>query len=88
MTENDFNDIVVSSGNEEQIKNFLRQNYDPMKPIRIERNRLLSMCDWTQATDAPLTEEKRQEWAVYRQKLRDLPSQFDSPEIVEWPLKP
>ena len=40
--------------------------------IRSVRNLLLIKSDWTQFTDSPLTEEKKTEWKVYRQTLRDL----------------
>ena len=42
--------------------------------IRSERSRLLTFSDWTQFSDSPLTDAKKQEWATYRQALRDLPS--------------
>lgn len=42
--------------------------------FRQVRNEKLLKCDWTQATDSPLTESKKTEWATYRQALRDLPS--------------
>mgnify|MGYP003117782335 CR=1 FL=1 len=42
--------------------------------IRAERNAYLNGCDWTQGADSPLTDEKKAEWAVYRQELRDFPA--------------
>jgi hypothetical protein len=59
--------------------------------IRRRRSFDLAASDWTQTADAPLTAEKKAEWANYRQALRDLPSQyltltFDT-EII-WPTKP
>lgn len=38
------------------------------------RARMLSESDWTQLPDCPLTPEKKEEWKVWRQKLRDIPS--------------
>tara|TARA_R100001129_G_C5254113_1_gene229223 strand:- start:54 stop:272 length:219 start_codon:yes stop_codon:yes gene_type:complete len=60
------------------------------------RNIKLKKCDWTQATDSPLSDEKKAEWATYRQKLRDLPSTItprflpNSPRIdeSEFPTEP
>jgi len=60
-----------------------------------ERNKLLSLCDWTQANDSQLTVSKKTEWATYRQALRDLPSTA-KPKLdengnvtgVTWPTKP
>ena len=40
--------------------------------IRVERNRLLKLSDWTQMPDNQLSDSKKEEWRVYRQKLRDL----------------
>lgn len=56
--------------------------------IREQRNKLLIGCDWTQARDSPLTIEKQDEWAVYRQALRDLPANTTDPTNVTWPVPP
>jgi uncharacterized protein YjiS (DUF1127 family) len=55
--------------------------------IRIQRNLLLTECDWTQLSDAPLTAGKKQEWQEYRQALRDLPETVD-PYNPVYPVKP
>lgn len=55
--------------------------------IRAERNRKLSECDWTMVSDVPV-EVNQREWEMYRQRLRDLPAQFDSPKDVVWPRSP
>jgi hypothetical protein len=55
--------------------------------IRNRRNMLLNECDWTQLPDSPLTEEKKLEWKVYRQDLRDITNQEDPHNII-WPTKP
>ena len=47
-----------------------------------KRDGLLMQSDWTQLPDVPLSLEKKQEWGVYRQALRDLPSNPDWPSIV------
>ncbi len=56
------------------------------------RNFKLGMSDWTQAVDAPLSDEKKAEWRTYRQSLRDimanLPADLDDPENVSWPTEP
>lgn len=59
--------------------------------IRKERTLRLSVCDWTQGVDSPLTEEKRAEWATYRQQLRDITTTYASAtklSDVVWPTKP
>jgi hypothetical protein len=59
--------------------------------IRYRRAQLLTWCDWTQATDSPLTAEKKAEWAAYRQALRDLTTTYadavNESDIV-WPTNP
>jgi len=57
---------------------------------RLKRNELLQETDWAVAPDSPLTAEKRAEWEAYRQALRDVPQNNDSPYEVDivWPDKP
>jgi hypothetical protein len=52
------------------------------------RNSLLFQSDWTQTLDAPLTKEKRAEWALYRQKLRDISLQDEFPLNIVWATPP
>lgn len=47
-----------------------------LSDIRSKRNNIFSKTDWTQFPDSPLADEKKVEWATYRQALRDLPSQY------------
>lgn len=56
--------------------------------VRAARNSLLTLCDWTQLDDAPLTAEQKQAWAEYRQALRDVPEQAGFPDAVIWPSTP
>lgn len=62
----------------ESHKNFIRQ----------ERDKKLLECDWTQSSDSPLTEQKRNEWKTYRQELRDIINNINSISEVSWPVKP
>lgn len=55
--------------------------------IRMERTEMLTRSDFTQVADAPITPEKRLEWATYRQALRDLTLQTD-PFAIVWPVSP
>ena len=45
-----------------------------MQDVRRQRNMHLTNSDWTQNVDSPLTDAKKQEWATYRQALRDFPA--------------
>ena len=64
---------------------------DPVYPpktwddVRVERNALLAACDWTQLPDAPLSENQKNDYGVYRQALRDITENFDNPDDVEYP---
>ena len=53
--------------------------------IRTERDVKLAETDWTQVADAPVSQE---DWAAYRQALRDIPSQAGFPNEVTWPTEP
>jgi hypothetical protein len=57
------------------------------KIVREERNKKLFECDWTQLSDSPLTAEKKEEFRVYRQSLRDITTQLN-PSSIEWPTPP
>ena len=58
-----------------------------LKFIRIERNKFLVESDWTQFNDSPISQQKKNEWKIYRQALRDFPATCD-PENPVWPVKP
>lgn len=65
----------------------------PVEPVspeadvvaRSQRNLLLRLSDWTQLPDSPANS---QEWAVYRQALRDITLQEGFPSNIEWPQEP
>ena len=56
--------------------------------VRMERNAKLSQTDWTQIADASLGDHTAEEWAAYRQELRDLPSAHSKVSEVVWPTPP
>lgn len=59
--------------------------------IRYRRAQLLAWSDWTQATDSPLSADKKAAWAAYRQELRNMTTVFadaiNDTDIV-WPTNP
>ena len=64
---------------------------DCMKLLRRHRNLMLKRADYTQIPDAPLTDAKKVEWAIYRQALRDLPSQYQDETNIDnvvYPIRP
>lgn len=55
------------------------------------RDQKLFATDWTRADDAPLdvgSPTKRNEFAAYRQALRDLPATYPDYGDVVWPTPP
>ena len=56
--------------------------------LRTERNALLVSSDWTQYNDSPLDDETKDDWAIYRQELRDLPATEADPADPTWPEVP
>jgi hypothetical protein len=57
------------------------------KAVRSQRNSRLQASDWTQIPDPPLAAQKKQQWAQYRQALRDVTNQPD-PFNIQWPTPP
>ena len=70
-------------------------NAEPIALLRVERNKRLTACDWTQSRDLTLSNDA--DWKTYRQALRDLPASA-SPKLdsdgnldmssVTFPTKP
>jgi len=58
------------------------------KMLRAQRNYALSLSDWSQMPDNGLDEQKKSEWVVYRQQLRDLPSTVTVPTGATFPTDP
>ena len=51
-------------------------NAEPMRLLRVERDRLLALTDWRASSDLTLSTA----WKTYRQSLRDLPAS-SSPKL-------
>ena len=52
--------------------------------VRVQRDLLIAETDWTQCADTP--QGIKDEWAPYRQALRDVPQQVGFPFNVIWPI--
>jgi len=72
----------VTPANAEEIAERLERK---SAEARQQRNDLLSSCDWTQLTDAPVDASP---WASYRQALRDITTQAGFPWDITWPEAP
>tara|TARA_B100001250_G_scaffold66317_1_gene52795 strand:- start:30 stop:389 length:360 start_codon:yes stop_codon:yes gene_type:complete len=68
-------------------------NAEPMRILRIERNRRLQATDWRASVDLTLSND----WKAHRQDLRDLPAQQTpkllsngqlDPSSISWPPEP
>ena len=56
--------------------------------VRAQRNSSLRGSDWTQIADATLGDHTIEEWATYRQALRDVPQTYSRVSEVVWPNDP
>ena len=59
-----------------------------MNMVRGQRDGQLRGSDWTQIGDAALAGHTAEEWATYRQALRDVPQTYDRVSEVVWPMDP
>jgi hypothetical protein len=46
----------------------------------------LSKTDWLALPDVNIS--NKQQWLQYRQQIRDIPQEYNSPDQIVWPLKP
>ena len=62
------------------------QDAEPMRLLRVERDRRLAETDWMAGSDVTLADN----WKTYRQALRDVPAQegVTGLDNVKWPTKP
>jgi len=56
--------------------------------LRVVRDNLMAMSDYTQLTDTSLSDAKVAEWVTYRQALRDLPSGYTPVASPTYPTAP
>lgn len=56
--------------------------------VRNDRDNRLAACDWRVIKSLEAGTAQDFDWAVYRQALRDLPSQQGFPWNVVWPVSP
>ena len=59
-----------------------------LNDIRGQRDGQLRGSDWTQIGDAALAGHTAEEWATYRQVLRDVPQTYNRVSEVVWPNDP
>ena len=94
-----WDDKIETKPTEDEVKAKLTEleSAEPMRLLRIERNRRLAETDWTQLKDIDLDIIRERNWKNYRQALRDLPSKSKpilddygalDMSSVTWPDKP
>jgi hypothetical protein len=66
----------------DQLYNSVDKNINVAKSIIDYRNQLLSSSDKYMLPDYPISDTEREEWKIYRQKLRDLTEQENWPSNV------
>lgn len=76
---------VTHTAEEQKAAYVQRIDDEQAKAIRADRDKRLAETDWTQVADAPVDSAV---WSVYRQSLRDVPSQEGFPWNVVWPTQP
>ena len=60
------------------------EDAEPMRLLRVERDRLLAETDWWASSDLTITTAQKK----YRQDLRDITKSAKSLDDVTWPTKP
>jgi hypothetical protein len=71
---------------------YLSDNF--MQEVRGYRTGLLKATDWTQVNDSPIEAQRRSDYALYRQQLRDFPDTVDlsgeptDVSSLNWPTEP
>ena len=86
-------DITQPTEDELNAKLTELQNAEPMRILRIERDRRIAKTDWRASVDLTISGD----WKAYRQDLRDLPAQ-QTPKLnsdgqldftsISWPPEP
>ena len=81
-----WDDKIETKPTEDEVKAKLTEleSAEPLRLLRIERNKRLAECDWIVTKYAEYGYNIPKEWRNYRQALRDLPSISYRPELDEY----
>jgi len=80
MNYNSVDDVINSEGFVPLEKSTSKE--DGLEAIRQIRNTILIESDIKLLPDYPLTEEKKNEWKIYRNKLRDITKDLDTSNFM------
>ena len=95
----EWSDKIQTQPTEDEVNTKIAEleTVEPLRLLRIERNKLIAETDWTQLKDISLDSIREKNWKEYRQALRDLPN-GSTPKLnsyggldmssVTWPDKP
>jgi hypothetical protein len=91
-----YEQAVIDYNNELEMRlREIEESRDYWEEFRGIRNQYLFNSDWTQFSDSPLLDDKKLEWQLYRQKLRELPEIITDPKPLvldsnhpDWPVLP
>jgi len=61
---------------------------DKIERVRLIKNKLLELTDWTQSSDSSLSIQKRLGWQEYREKLKNLMESWGGSGTVSYPVEP
>ena len=90
----DYNLIKFEDGYEKPSREVFYSKYNELlrnihlETLRKQRNEKLGQSDFSMLPDHRLSRENEEEWKVYRQSLRDIPSTTENPENPIWPERP
>ena len=90
----DYDLIKFEDGYEKPSRDVFYSKYNELlrnihlETLRKQRNEKLQQSDFSMLPDHRLSRENEEEWKVYRQSLRDIPSTTENPENPVWPERP
>ena len=96
LTNNDYDTLVWESVNNvhkptlEELETIWPTvlNTKKLNELRIERNKLLTNCDWVTIKAYSTQKVVPKVWRDYMQALRDLPTATEDPTNPVWPVAP
>jgi hypothetical protein len=81
-------DGVTTTAAQHEAAHKARIDDEAAKAVRAQRDRLIAETDWIVIKNLELNQNVPGIWEVYRQNLRDVPSQAGFPHEITWPEKP
>ena len=81
-------DGVTTTAAEHEVAYKAQRDAEQSKSIRSTRDALLAECDWVVIKNLETNSNIPGIWEVYRQALRDVPTQSGFPWTITWPDAP